>query len=103
MTPEEELLRQENIRLQEQVRSQQELIERQSHQIALLTAQVEDLQARLSKDGHNSHLPPSSDRFKRQPKSLRNKSGKKAGGQPGHPGQLLQMVQTPDQVIGHLV
>ena len=89
MTPEEELLRQENSRLQEQVRSQQDLLERQNQQIALLTAQVEDLHARLSKDSHNSHLPPSSDRFKRQPKSLRKKSGKKPGGQEGHPGQTL--------------
>jgi transposase len=97
----EDQLRQEKSHLQEQVRMQQEVIERQSQQIALLTAQIEDLQARLSKDSHNSHLPPSSDRFKRQPKSLRKKSGKKAGGQPGHPGQHLQMVETPDQVINH--
>jgi transposase len=103
MTPEEDQLRHENRRLQEQVRSQQELIERQSQQIALLSAQVEDLHARVSKDSHNSHLPPSSDRFKRQPKSLRKKSGKKAGGQAGHPGEHLQMVQTPDHVINHLV
>lgn len=102
MTP-EELLRQENTQLQEQVRTQQELIEQQAQQIALLTAQVEDLQARLSKDSHNSHLPPSSDRFKRHPKSLRKKSGKQAGGQPGHPGQLLRMVETPDQVISHRI
>src|SRR5215831_3214040 len=103
MKSEEERLRQENTELQEQVRTQQEQIERQSQQIALLTAQVEDLQARLPKDSHNSHLPPSSDRFKRQPKSLRTKSGKQAGGQPGHPGQLLRMVETPDRVISHLV
>jgi transposase len=96
MTVEEELLRQENTRLQE-------LIERQGQQIALLTAQVEDLHAHLSKDSHNSHLPPSSDCFKRQPKSLRKKSRKKAGGQPGHPGQTLRMVQTPDQVISYQV
>jgi transposase len=103
MTSEEEQLRQENRRLQEQVRSQQELLERQSQQIALLTAQIEELHARLSKDSHNSHLPPSSDRFKRHPKSLRTKSSKKAGGQPDHPGQHLQMVETPDRVISHLV
>jgi transposase len=103
MTPEEEQLRQENSRLQEQVRRQQDLLERQNQQIALLTAQVEELHARLSKDSHNSHLPPSSDRFKRQPKSLRKKSGKKAGGQPGHPGQMLQMVEEPDRVISHRI
>lgn len=104
MTPEEEReWRQEKSRLQEQVRVQQEVIERQSQQIALLMAQVEDLQARLSKDSHNSHLPPSSDRFQRQPKSLRKKSGKKAGGQPGHPGQHLQMVETPDHVVNYQI
>jgi transposase len=103
MTLEEEQLRQENSQLQEQVRIQQELIEQQARHIALLTAQVEDLHARLSKDSHNSHLPPSSDRFKRTPKSLRKKSGKKAGGQAGHPGQHLQMVETPDRVINHRI
>src|SRR5215469_7418968 len=102
MTPEEEqALRQENSHLQEQVRTQQELIERQAQQIAVLSAQVEELHARLSKDSHNSHLPPSSDRFGRQPKSLRKKSGKKAGGQPGHPGQLLRLVEHPDSVVRH--
>jgi transposase len=59
MTAEEEqVLRQENTRLQEQVRTQQELIERQAQQIVVLSAQVEELHARLSKDSHNSHLPP---------------------------------------------
>jgi transposase len=104
MTPEEEqMLRQENSSLHEQVRSQRELIERQAQQIARLTAQVEELQARLSKDSHNSHLPPSSDRFGRQPKSLRKKSGKKPGGQRGHSGQMLRLVEQPDTVIRHRV
>src|SRR5205823_1551676 len=50
-----------------------------------------------------SHLPPSSDRFVRQPKSLRKKSGKKAGGQPGHSGTTLQWQGRPDEVIMHAV
>lgn len=104
MTPEEEqALRQEKSRLQAQVQSQQELIEQQAEQIALLRAQVQELQACLSKDSHNSHLPPSSDRFKRQPKSLRKKSGKKAGGQPGHSGQMLSLMEHPDTVLLHRV
>jgi len=100
---EEQALRQEQSRLQEQVRTQQELIERQAQQIAVLSAQVADLQARLSKDSHNSHLPPSSDRFGRQPKSLRTKSGKKAGGERGHAGQMLKLVEQPDTVLVHRV
>jgi hypothetical protein len=60
---------------------------------------VKELEKRLSKDSHNSSLPPSSDRFgrKRKNHSLRKPSGKKAGGQPGHPGQALSQVEHPDQ------
>src|SRR6476661_6734196 len=105
MTAEEELIqvRQENKLLREQASLQQELISRQQEQITLLerelsmqqeqltqfAEQVKALQERLAKDSHNSHLPPSSDRFSRQPKSLRKKSGKKAGGQEGHQGATL--------------
>ncbi len=69
--------------------------------IAQLTQRVQDVEARLVKDSHNSHLPPSFDRFSRQPKSLRKKSGKSSGGQKGHPGQHLRRVQTPDQILIH--
>jgi transposase len=117
MTAEEELiqLRQENSRLREQVGMQQEtislqgeLIKRQQLQIRLqeqqltrLSEQVKVLQERLAKNSHNSHLPPSSDRFVRQPKSLRKKSGKNPGGEPGHPGKTLLFSSTPEEVIVH--
>ena len=105
MTAEEELvhLRQQNRVLQEQVEAQGQTILLQQEQIATLTKQVQELQARLAKDSHNSHLPPSSDRFARQPKSLRKKSGNKPGGQEGHPGATLSFSQTPDEVIVHAV
>lgn len=66
-----------------------------------LQKQVKELQDRLSKDSHNSSLPPSSDRFTRQKKtkSLRQKSGKQVGGQPGHAGTTLELSATPDQVV----
>ncbi len=64
-----------------------------------LLQRVQALEERLGKDSHNSHLPPSSDRFVRQPKSLRKPSGKKPGGQPGHPGQSLRFSSSPDEVI----
>ena len=91
MTKDEELeqLRQENSALREQV--------------ALLSERISVLEAKLAKDSHNSHLPPSSDRFGRQPKSLRKRSGKKPGGQAGHPGSTLKLSPTPDQVIVHPV
>jgi len=91
MTKDEELeqLRQENSALRDQV--------------ALLSERISVLEAKLAKDSHNSHLPPSSDRFQRQPKSLRKKSGKKPGGQAGHGGNTLKLSETPDQVIVHPV
>ncbi len=112
MTAEEELIqvRQENRLLREQARLQQELISRQQEQISLLERelglqqqQLKALQERVAKDSHNSHLPPSSDRFSRQPKSLRKKSGKKPGGQEGHPGKTLLFSPCPDEVIVHAV
>jgi transposase len=91
MSKDEELerLRQENAVLRDQV--------------ALLSERIQVLEAQLAKDSHNSHLPPSSDRFHRQPKSLRTPSGKKAGGQPGHEGRTLLLSPTPDMVVVHAV
>src|SRR5260370_12744788 len=78
-------------------------MQQMQEQIACLTQQVKDLQERLAKDSHNSSLPPSSDRFARQPKSLRTKSEKKTGGQEGHQGTTLRLSDAPDEVIEHLV
>ncbi len=125
MTQEEEnQLREEKRALQEQVRLLQEQIDTlqetkrlqgeviraleqqlglQEQELGLLKQQVQGLQERLKKDSHNSHLPPSSDRFQRQPRSLRKKSGKKAGGQEGHAGNTLHLSETPDEVIVHAV
>jgi transposase len=69
--------------------------------VEMLAAQVQDLQARLAKDSRNSSKPPSSDGLKRKPKSLRQRSGKKAGGQLGHRGQTLRLVATPDAIVAH--
>ncbi len=94
MTPEERVhqLEQENKVLRQQVEQRDELI---TH----LQCRIQALEERLSKDSHNSHLPPSSERFRRQPKSLRKRSGKKPGGQAGHQGTTLSMSAQPDEVI----
>ena len=100
MTTEEELihLREENRVLREVLTQRDEQVNQMQEQITRLSEQVQALHDRLAKDSHNSHLPPSSDRFVRKPKSLRKKSEKKTGGQPGHPGSTLQWSSTPDEV-----
>jgi transposase len=87
----------ENAALREQVRE----LPRLREQIAWLTTQMQDLQARLAKDSHNSSKPPSSDGLTRKTKSLRRRSGRKPGGQIGHPGATLRLVACPDAVVEH--
>ena len=85
-------------------------IDAQHERVRVLEGLIDSLQERIktlerqqAKDSHNSSLPPSSDRFVRAPKSLRQKSGKKAGGQKGHRGHHLRQVETPDEVLIHAV
>ncbi len=67
MTPEEELqqLRREKSQWQEQLAQRDEQIAQMQHELKRLGEQVQALQEQLKKDSHNSHLPPSSDRFHR--------------------------------------
>jgi len=76
--------------------------------IKSLLAKIASLEERLAKYEHpknsrNSSIPPSHD-YSRPPKtqSLRESSGKKPGGQPGHEGTTLQMTDQPDQTIQHI-
>src|SRR5262245_20346187 len=74
---------------------------RQREQIAVLVARVQELEARLAKDSHNSGKPPSSDGLARNTKTLRKRSSKKPGGQIGHHGQTLRLVAVPDEIVEH--
>ena len=69
-----------------------------------LQTQVHQLQDQLAKNSRNSSKPPSTDGFKKpEPKSLREKSTRLSGGQPGHAGQTLAMVGKPDRIEPHRV
>ncbi|RQD81737.1 IS66 family transposase, partial [Methanosalsum natronophilum] len=71
-----------------------------NEQVNSLHAEVKELKARLEQNSKNSNKPPSSDEFFK-PKSTRKKSGKKTGGQKGHPGHTLKMSDNPDRIIVH--
>ncbi len=54
----------------------------------------------VKKNSRNSSLPPSKDIYKpKRNQSLRKKSDKKSGGQPGHKGHFLEMSKTPNKII----
>ena len=74
-------------------------IESLESQIKELNERLLALEARLNQNSRNSSKPPSTDfsfKEKPNPKSRRQKSGKKPGGQEGHEGTTLDMVINPD-------
>ena len=66
-------------------------------------ARIAELERRLGLNSSNSGKPPSSDGLKKPARvsSLREPSGKKTGGQKGHPGETLCRIETPDATIDH--
>jgi len=72
-------------RLRERVAEQVAIIEGQTATIEQMHERIQELEARLAKDSHNASRPPSSDSpFKKPPpRSRRQLSGRKPGGQPG--------------------
>jgi transposase len=72
--------------------------------MAALQARNAELERRLGLNSGNSGKPPSSDGLKKKPartSSLRERSGKRTGGQKGHPGTTLTRTETPDATIDH--
>jgi len=98
MSSEEEIahLKKENAEQAQQIQELRAIV-------LALSQKVRELENQLAQNSRNSSKPPSSDPSTRPtPKSLRGKSGKKVGGQPGHAGATLEMVANPDQRVWHL-
>lgn len=68
--------------------------------IVTLEGRIQQLENKLAKDSHNSSQPPSSDGLNKQrkTKSQRHTTNRKVGGQKGHPGQTLELVDHPDHI-----
>ena len=68
--------------------------------IRYLEARLADLEAKLNQTSANSSKPPSSDGPHVKPAPPKTPSGKRRGGQPGHP-KHERVILPPDQVIDH--
>ena len=87
--------------MRERVAEQAAIIEGQTATIEQLHERIQELEARLAKDSHNSSQPPSSDSpFKKPPpRSRRQSSGREPGGQPGRRGGARSLADDPDQYV----
>lgn len=65
-----------------------------------MSERISELEAQLSQNSTNSSKPPSKDGYNK-PKSLREKSEKKRGGQFGHEGHGLKIESEADKIIEH--
>ena len=97
-----ELLQMQLKTQQQQNEFLQKTIESLNQNIETLTEEIADLKEKLNKNSRNSSKPPSSDGYsKPNPKSLRPKSEKKAGGQKGHKSSNLSVPKKIDRTVSH--
>ena len=69
-----------------------------------LQTRIAELERQLGLNSGYSGKPPSSDNRKKKPartSSLRERSGKKPGGQNGHPDKTLSWTKNPDATVDH--
>jgi transposase len=84
------------------VAAQERTIAQLQARIAEQDAEIAELRRQLAACSRNSSQPPSSDGLdKPAPKSLRGRSGRTPGGQPGREGRTLRQVAVPDEVVVH--
>jgi transposase len=79
-----------------------DVIDRLEAQVQSLQIRVAEWERQVHRNSRNSSQPPSADGLKKPPpQSQRRPSGRRPGGQSGHPGDTLKMVAQPDAVDRH--
>jgi transposase len=87
----------------ELILSQHEEIELLRSQLTALATELASLRERIGRSSRNSSKPPSSDGLGFKPPERRKGSGRKRGGQPGHPGSGPELlpIERVDEVVEH--
>lgn len=82
---------------------QQQEIELLSSQLTALVSKLSALRERIGRSSRNSSKPPYSDGPGFKPPEQRKGSGRKRGGQPGHPGSSAELlpIERVDEVVEH--
>ncbi|QPN67089.1 IS66 family transposase [Synechococcus sp. CBW1006] len=85
------------------INAQQQEIELLRGQLTSLATELANLRERIGRSSRNSSKPPSSDGLGFKPPERRKGSGRKRGGQQGHPGSgpELLSIERVDQVVDH--
>ena len=90
------------VELLERLAVMEQALARANERIEVLEAENAGLRRRLGQSPRNSNMPPSAQGLaKPAPKSLRGRSGRRTGGQDGHPGHTLRQVDDPDETVSH--
>lgn len=84
----------ESIKMMDEMSAEIEALTKENTDLKKLLTQNKD----IKKTSRNSNLPPSTDLIKADRKNNRPKSDKPSGGQAGHKGYTLEMVNNPNKV-----
>ena len=95
-------LMEENTALKQQVESLKQDVGALKDALDKSEDRAARLAAMLKKDSSTSDRPPSNDFARAKAESTKEKSGKKVGGQPGHPGRRLIPSSNPDVIINKM-
>ena len=86
--------------VQAYIRALEAAVAQLAGQVATLTARVADLESKPDRNSSNTSQAPSTDGPHVKPAPPRRPSGKKRGGQPGHP-KHGRVILPPDEVVEH--